>query len=95
MEKYIWIGHREGEIFKTNSFFERSITSWGSGENDNISYGAIYGTRSIDSKLRNKFIAAKLRELLLDKDYRVMFYASTLAYSLLKYILNLKSFLCV
>lgn len=84
MEKYIWVGHREGEIFKTNNFFERSITSWGSGKNDNISYSAVYGTRNIDNKLRNEFIAAKLKELLLDKDYKVMFYASTLAYSLLK-----------
>lgn len=92
MTKYIWIGHREGEIFKTNNFFERSISSWGSGRNNNISYSEAYGTRSIDNKLRNKFIAAELKRILLDKDYRVMFYASTLAYSLLKIYPEFKEF---
>jgi len=33
MDKYVWIGHREAEIFKTNNFFSYSITSWGSNEN--------------------------------------------------------------
>jgi len=28
MDKYVWIGHREAEIFKTNNFFSYSITSY-------------------------------------------------------------------
>ncbi len=92
MEKYIWIGHREGEIFKTNDFFDRSITSWGSGKNNNISYSEAYGTRSIDNKLKNEFIATELKGILADKGYKVMFYASTLAYSLLKIYPEFKEF---
>lgn len=84
MKKYIWIGHREAEIFKTNNFFDYSITSWGSGENNNISYSRNNMTRNIDDKLRNIFIIEELKKILVDKDYRIMFYSSTLAYSLLK-----------
>lgn len=28
MENYIWVGHREAELFKTNNFFSNSITSY-------------------------------------------------------------------
>lgn len=84
MEKYIWIGHREAELFKTNDFFSNSITTWGSNTNGNISYCQEYKTRNFDNELRNEFIANKLKGLLKDSKNKVMFYSSTLAYSLMK-----------
>lgn len=84
MEKYIWIGHREAELFKTNDFFSNSITTWGSNANGNISYCQEYKTRNFDNELRNEFIANKLKGLLKDSKNKVMFYSSTLAYSLMK-----------
>lgn len=97
MKKYLWIGHREGELFKTNNFFEQSITSWGSGINTNISYSATYGTRCINNKLKNEFIVSELKKILAeDKDYRVLFYSSTLAHSLLRTYPEFKDFfLCL
>lgn len=83
MEKYIWIGHREAELFKTNDFFSNSITTWGSNANGNISYCQEYKTRNFDNELRNEFIANKLKGLLKDSKNKVMFYSSTLAYSLM------------
>lgn len=53
----IWVGHRESEIFKTDKFFQYSITSWGSNDNGNISYSKKNKTRYIDNQLRNNFIA--------------------------------------
>lgn len=84
MEKYIWVGHRESEIFKTNCFFSLSITSWGSNKNGNIAYCKKFNTRDIDNEIKRNFIIDKLKELLLNKNYKVMFYSPTLAYSLLK-----------
>lgn len=84
MEGYIWIGHREAELFKTNDFFSNSITSWGSNTNGNISYCQKYKTRNIDNELRNQFISDKLEWLLKENRHKVMFYSSTLAYSLMK-----------
>lgn len=84
MEKYIWIGHRESELFKTNHFFDNSITSWGSNLNGNISYCQEYKTRDIDNALRNQFISHKLQMLLKDSECKVMFYSSSLAYSIIK-----------
>ena len=84
MDKYIWIGHRESEIFKTNNFFSNSITSWGSGLNGNISYYQQYNTRTIINKLRNDFISDALQKLVKNGNYKVMFYSPTLGYSLMK-----------
>lgn len=84
MSKYIWIGHRETEIFKTNNLFEYSITTWGSGKNSNISYCEFYNTRTIDISLRNKFLIDNLQKLFKTENYKVIFYSSTLAYSLAK-----------
>lgn len=84
MKKFIWIGHRESEIFKTNNFFDFSITSWGSNLNGNRSYCSKYQTRNINNKLRNEFIAEELNRLLQEENYNVMFYNSTLAFSLIK-----------
>ena len=49
MEKYIWIGHKESEIYKIENIFAYSITSWGSSENNNISYSEKFSTREIDN----------------------------------------------
>ena len=68
----------------TNNLFESSITSWGSGENANISYSQTYSTRNIDNKLRNGFLIDELGKIPLSEEYKVMFYAETLAYSILK-----------
>lgn len=84
MEEYIWVGHREAELFKTDNFFKNSITSWGSNTNGNISYCHKYKTRDIDNELRNQFIADKLHTLLKHNKYKVMFYSPTLAYSLVR-----------
>lgn len=84
MENYIWVGHREAELFKTNNFFSNSITSWGSNTDGNISYCQKYKTRNIDNKLRNQFISDELKWLLKENKHKVMFYSSTLAYSILK-----------
>ena len=84
MDKYVWIGHREAEIFKTNNFFSYSITSWGSNENGNISYCKRFNTRNIDNDIKNNFLIQSLKELFDNEDYKVMFYSSTLAYSLMK-----------
>lgn len=84
MQKYIWVGHREGELFKTNNFFSNSLTSWGSNTNGNISYCKKYGSRNVNNELRNQYIFDELQKLLLqDGSYKVMFYSSTLAYSFL------------
>ena len=96
MEKYIWVGHRESEIFKTNCFFSLSITSWGSNKNGNIAYCKKFNTRDIDNEIKRNFIIDKLKELLLNKNYKVMFYSPTLAYSLLKLCPDFKNnFICL
>lgn len=96
MDKYIWIGHRESEIFKTNNLFVSSITSWGSNENGNMSYCKEFDTRIIDNKLRNEFIIEKLKKILVSQNCKVLFYSSTLAYSLLKSHPNFRdNFICL
>ena len=96
MEKYIWIGHRESEIFKTNDFFSNSITSWGSGLNGNISYDQTYNTRIIVNELRNDFISDSLQKLIKSSNYKVMFYSPTLGYSLMKLYPEFKdNFICL
>lgn len=96
MKEYIWIGHREAEVFKTNDFFSNSITSWGSNTNGNISYCQKYKTRNIDNELRSQFISDELKQLLKDNKHKVMFYSSTLAYSLIKLYPEFeKSFICL
>lgn len=96
MEEYIWIGHRKAELFKTNDFFSNFITSWGSNTNGNISYCPKYKTRNIDNELRNQFISDELKQLLKDNKYKVMFYSSTFAYSLMKLHPEFeKSFICL
>lgn len=82
MKDIIWVGHRESEIFNTN--IPISITSWGSNCNGNISYCKEYGTRTINNKERNNFIVKMLKILLVNNNYKVMFYSPTLAYSLMK-----------
>jgi len=84
MEKYIWIGHKESELYKTEHDFAYSITSWGSGIKNNISYSERFCTRDIDNSEKKEFIIDTLRDLFSQNDYKVMFYSSTLAYSLLK-----------
>lgn len=84
MERYIWIGHREAELFKTNNLFDNSITSWGSSINGNISYCQKYKTRIINNELRNQFILNELQILLKDNECKIMFYNSALAFSLMK-----------
>ena len=49
MGKYIWIGHRESELYKAENIFDYSITSWGSGKEKNISYSNLYSSREIDN----------------------------------------------
>lgn len=83
MEKYIWIGHRETEIFKTNCFFTSSITSWGSNQNGNISYCKKFDARDIDNEIKYKFIIEELKKLQLNENTKVMFYSPTLAHRLL------------
>lgn len=96
MDKYVWIGHREAEIFKTNNFFSYSITSWGSNENGNISYCKRFNTRNIDNDIKNNFLIQSLKELFDNEDYKVMFYSSTLAYSLMKLYPDYKGkFICL
>lgn len=96
MDKYIWIGHRESEIFKTNDFFSNSITSWGSGLNGNISYDQTYNTRIIINELRNDFISDTLQKLMKRSNYKVMFYSPTLGYSLMKLYPEFKDhFICL
>lgn len=84
MKKYIWVGNRESEIYRTNNLFEYSLTSWGSNSNGNIAYSAFSKTRSIDINERNNFFLNKLKELLIKKDYQIMFYNSALAYTLIQ-----------
>lgn len=96
MDKYIWVGHRESEIFKTSNLFTSSITSWGSNENGNISYCKEFDTRNIDNELRNMFIIEKLKKILINSNYKVLFYSSTLAYSLLNLYPNFQdNFICL
>ena len=96
MDKYIWIGHRESEIFKTNDFFSKSITSWGSGLSGNISYNQTFNTRTIINELRNEFISDALQKLMKSSNYKVMFYSPALGYSLMKLYPEFKdSFICL
>lgn len=84
MGKYIWIGHKESELYKVENIFDYSITSWGSGKEKNISYSNLYSSREIDNNRKKEFICNTLKNLLTKEKYHVMFYSSTLAYSLLK-----------
>lgn len=84
MEKYIWIGHKESELYKAEKIFDYSITSWGSGKANNISYSNKFYSRDIDNDKKKNFISATLKYLFSKSDYKVMFYSSTLAYSLMK-----------
>ena len=96
MDKIIWIGHRESDVFKTNNFFDYSITSWGSNQNGNIAYCKKFNTRSIDRKTKNDFIIQELNKLLEKENYKVIFYSSTLAYSLLSMYPDFeKNFICL
>lgn len=96
MDKIIWIGHRESEVFKTNNFFDYSITSWGSNQNGNVAYCKKFNTRSIDRKTKNDFIIQELNKLLEKENYKVIFYSSTLAYSLLSMYPDFeKNFICL
>jgi len=83
MDKFIWIGHREGELFKTNDFFEYSITTWGSNEGTNISYCEKYKERDLGNGLKHSFIIEELSNLLKDEERKVMFYSPALAYTLM------------
>ena len=96
MEKYIWIGHKESEIYKIENIFAYSITSWGSSENNNISYSEKFSTREIDNEEKKEFITNVLNNLLCENEYKVMFYSSTLAYSLINKNPNFqKNFICL
>lgn len=94
MEKYIWVGHRESEIYSTNNLFEYSLTSWGSNKNGNISYSAYSETRSIDIIKRNAFFIEKLKELLCQGNHQIMFYNSALAYTLIQTYPSLEKYAC-
>ena len=83
MDKFIWIGHREGELYKTNDFFEYSITTWGSNEGTNISYCEKYKERDFGNGLKHSFIIEELSSLLQDEERKVMFYNPALAYTLM------------
>ena len=96
MKGYIWVGHREAELFKTNHFFCGSVTTWGNNENGNISYCKKYRTREVDNVTRNRFFAAELEKLLENNEYKIMFYSSSLAYGLMKINPKLeKNFICI
>lgn len=84
MAKYIWVGQRESEIHGTGDLFDYTLTTWGSNTNNNISYSAYSGTRIIDISLRNDFFIKTLKQQLQQDDYKILFYNSMLAYTLIQ-----------
>lgn len=84
MGNLIWVGHRESEVFKTGDFFDLSITTWGSNKHKNISYCEKYKTRHLDSEIKTTFLIDQLSILLENIESKVMFYSSTLAYTIMK-----------
>jgi len=94
MTKYIWVGQRESEVYGSNDFFEVTLTAWGSNKNNNISYSAYVGTRTIDIAKRNVFFVENLKKLLEQEDYQIMFYNSALAYILMQSFPDLAKHIC-
>lgn len=83
MSKLIWVGHRESEVYCAEDYFERTITSWGSGIGQNISYCQKVRNRKVIPEERNKFFADELQPYI-NNDYKIMFYNTTLAYSVMR-----------
>ncbi len=87
-----WIGTRESDIHDIKTLYKKSITIFGSNQNNNISFSAI-NKRRVNHNLQNKeiedFFHDKLKEITnYDKHAKFMFYNPSYAYKFEQEIIN-------
>lgn len=81
MFKLVWVGNRESDINFTGNLFDLSITDFGSNRGTNVAY---YNGGFHKKYSRRKFIIEQLKNIELSNDYKVMFYNSSTAYSIME-----------